>query len=111
MSSGEILVPIFFFLTVFGLFFIYIRARNKERLTLIEKGADASIFMTSGGNKNQTHSLLKIGLFFIGIAVGLIAGFFVQSMGMVCAVAYISMIFLFGGLGLLVYYPISKRMG
>ena len=109
MNNGEVLIPIFFFLTIFGLFFIYIRARNKERLTLIEKGADASIF---GSEKNgKSHSLLKIGLFFIGIAVGLIAGFFVQSMGMVGAVAYISMIFLFGGLGLLVYYPVSKRMG
>ncbi len=111
MHGGEVFVPILFFCLVFGLYYIYIRARNKERLALIEKGADASIFIPNDGKKSQTHLLLKFGLFFIGIAIGLVAGYFVESAGMVGPVAYFSMIFLFAGLGLLVYYPVSKRMG
>jgi hypothetical protein len=54
--------------------------------------------------------LLKTGLFFIGIAAGIVAGYLLSLTGMNVAAGYVSMIFLFGGLGLIVYYPISKKM-
>ena len=43
----EVLVAfIAFFATVFGIYYVHITTRNKERMALIEKGADASLFNT-----------------------------------------------------------------
>ena len=41
----EVAVLIIIFGTIFGIAFLYFSTRNKERLALIEKGADASIFV------------------------------------------------------------------
>ena len=41
----EVLIAfIAFFATVFGIYYVHITTRNKERMALIEKGADASLF-------------------------------------------------------------------
>ena len=110
VSLTELLIPLGFFLVVFGIIYIFVRARNKERLSLIEKGADASIFVSASGKKENKHMLLKTGLFFVGIAIGIVSGYLLSLTGMNEAAGYVSMIFLFGGLGLILYYPISKRM-
>ena len=41
----EILIPISLFLMIFGIIYLYYSTRNRERMALIEKGADASIFL------------------------------------------------------------------
>ena len=43
MGSEVIILPLIFGV-IFGIFYLYISARNKERLALIDKGAHASIF-------------------------------------------------------------------
>lgn len=43
MGSEVIILPIIFGV-IFGIYYLYISARNRERLALIEKGAEASIF-------------------------------------------------------------------
>jgi hypothetical protein len=105
----EILVPLAFFASIFGIVYVIIAARNKERIALIEKGADASIFKTGSTGKMDA---LKFGLLFIGISLGLLAGHLLERAvdQMVPPVAYFSMIFLFGGISLIVYYFIVKRM-
>jgi hypothetical protein len=110
VALTELLIPLGFFLAIFGIIYVYFRARNKERLALIEKGADASIFISATGKKENKHVLLKVGLFFVGIAAGIVAGYLLSLTGMNEAAGYLSMIFLFGGLGLIVYYPISRKM-
>ena len=60
MQAVEILVPISLFLIVFGIFYIYFTTRHRERLALIEKGADASLFHT--GNSTGTARKLIIRL-------------------------------------------------
>ncbi|HRZ20575.1 MAG TPA: hypothetical protein P5184_02840, partial [Bacteroidales bacterium] len=75
-------------------------------LALIDKGVDASIFMT----KKQTNATLKWGLFLIGLGIGLlIAEILVKSTSMTDEAAYFSMIFLFGGIALLVSYFLDRR--
>ena len=44
--GGEIVILIGLFSVVFGIAYLYFSTRNKERMALIEKGADASIFVT-----------------------------------------------------------------
>jgi len=104
MNSLEFLVPIAFFALVYGIFHLFIR--RKERLALIEKGVTASIF-----NKDANVSpSLKYGILFIGIAIGFLMGeILYQNTSINEGVSYLSMIFFFGGAGLIVYYIIARK--
>lgn len=100
----DFLVGIAFFATVYGIFHLYIR--RKERLALIDKGLTANIF-TSEANVSPS---LKFGLLCIGIAIGfLIGGILETTTELEEGVAYLSMVFLFGGLALVIYYFIAKQ--
>lgn len=70
---ADILIPISFFSSVFGIVYLYLSTRNRERLALIEKGVDASIFMP-GVDKNRPSFykviLLNLALLLMGIGIG-----------------------------------------
>jgi len=105
MLTG-ILVPISFFALVLGI--VYLAIRKKERMAMIEKGIDPSIFVT---HKKQSFPSLKWGMFLIGLGVGLvIANLLVSNYIMDEQVAYFSMIFLFGGLALVISYFVGKKL-
>ena len=103
--TTEFLIPIAFFAMVYGIVFLIVR--RKERVALIEKGADASIFESP---KNQPSSL-KWGLLLVGVGTGIL-------LGKVLAVyttlseepAFFSMICLFGGIGLIIYHLIANKI-
>ena len=111
----EVLVAfIAFFATVFGIYYVRVTTRNKERMALIDKGADASLFNT--GKEGQTSLFnwnkftLKIGMLFMGIGVGIIAGAVLDSMEVMHnGPDYVSMIFLFGGLSLVLFYLFDRK--
>jgi hypothetical protein len=105
----EIIVPVVMFLVIFGIFYVYFTARNKERLALIEKGAEASIF---SGPKTQGSGkwVLKVGILAIGIALGVLVAYLLSSAGMNEDTAYPASIFLFGGVGLVVAYFIARKV-
>lgn len=94
-----IFVPISFFLAIFAILYVYFTTRTKERLALVEKGADASIFK-SGSSR---YSLLKWGIFLIAAAIGVITG---NALAAVIneVVAFFTMILFFGGAGLIIAY-------
>ncbi|HEX7494586.1 MAG TPA: DUF6249 domain-containing protein [Bacteroidales bacterium] len=103
-----------FFATVFGIYYVHISTRNKERMALIEKGADASLFNTGKeGQKslfNWNKLTLKIGMLFMGIGFGIIAGSILDSFNIMSdGPGYVSMIFLFGGLSLVLFYLIDRN--
>ena len=70
MGSEIIAIPVVFGV-IFGIFYLFISARNRERLALIEKGADASIFY--GKNRNVTPAwkvvIINLALLLMGIGV------------------------------------------
>ncbi len=104
----EILVPLAFFALVFGSWYLYVTTRNKERLALIEKGASPELFKAKpDGNSN--YRTFKLGLFFIGVALGILSGYFLAESGMQEDAAYFSMIFLFGGIALAASYFLQKK--
>lgn len=108
MNDLGILIPFAFFALVFASLYVYLTTRNKERLALIEKGADPSLFK----QKDETGSgygNFKFGLFLIGIALGIIAGYFLNESGMDEGPAFFSMIFLFGGIGLVVSFLLQGK--
>jgi len=104
MNDLEFLVPVAFFAVVYGIFHLYVR--RKERLALIEKGLTASIF----NSEANVSPSLKWGIFMVAIAIGFLLGeVLIQNTRMEEGVAYLSMIFLFGGIGLVIYYFIARK--
>jgi hypothetical protein len=102
------------FATVFGIIYVRYTTRNKERMALIEKGADASLFNTGKEGNRFTFGWgkfsLKIGMLFMGIAVGTITGAILANAGVLNEGAcYSSMIFFFGGLSLVLFYVIDRK--
>lgn len=100
-----IFVPIGFFLAIFAVLYVYWTTRTKERLALIEKGADASIFKT----EPSKYALLKWGIFLIGLSIGVITGFALANV-INEVVAFFTMIFFFGGVGLIVAHFVTNTL-
>ena len=106
------LTPVLILTIIFGsiVAMVYLGVRKKERMALMEKGLDASMFQTS---KNKNAQSLKYGILLIGIALGILMGKILASTEAFRfeeEAAYFSMIFLFGGLGLVIYHFMAKRM-
>jgi len=98
-------VPIGFFLAIFAILYVYWTTRTKERLALVEKGADASIFKV----QSSKYALLKWGIFLIALSVGVITGYALS--GVIDEVAaFFTMILFCGGLGLIVAYLVTNGL-
>ena len=101
------------FATVFGIMYMFYTTRNKERLALIEKGAEASLFNTGKDSKgfiNWSKFTLKVGMLFMGIALGIVAGALLSQADVFIEGAnFTSMIFFFGGLSLVLFYVIDRK--
>ena len=112
MGSELIIVPIMFG-AVFGIFYLYLSTRNKERLALIEKGADASIFMRG---KSRTAPIWKVlilnlALLLMGIGLGtFIAMLFVNYTTLDEEALYPAIIFFMAGIGLFVGFNMTKKL-
>ena len=92
-------------MALFAILYVYWTTRTKERLALIDKGTDARIFKA----EPSKYTLLKWGIFLIGAAVGVVSGYALSSV-INEVVAFFSMIFLFGGIGLIVAYFVTNML-
>jgi hypothetical protein len=112
--GGEVLVFISLFLVVFGISYLYFMTRNKERLALIEKGAEASIFVQGkrqGAAPFWKVFLLNLALLLMGIGLAIfLASFLANGLGLDEEVAYPGTIFLMAGLGLFVGFTLTKKL-
>lgn len=103
------LEPIFIIAIIFGFTYaiILLFIRKKERMALIEQGKDAPLF----DQRPKTNIMaLKFGLLFIGVAIGLLLGsLLVELTTLNDEAAYFSMVFLFGGIGLVVSHFLEKK--
>jgi hypothetical protein len=103
--ANEFLVPITLFAMIFGI--VYIFVRKKERLAMIEKGVDASLFTV----KKKISGDLKWGLLFVGIGVGILLGKIFAAYTLLGEEASMfSMICLFGGLSLMIFHFIERSL-
>ena len=89
--------------------YIYFQTRHRERMALIEKGASPDIFRSA--NRPRSFSTLKFGLLFVGVALGILMGALLSSLaiGMNEEPANFSMIFLFGGIALIVNHVLESK--
>jgi uncharacterized membrane protein YjfL (UPF0719 family) len=102
--NAEVIVPISVFAMVFGI--VYMGVRHKERMALIRTGGNASSLDTKGNILGS----LKWGMIFIGIGLGIIVGKIISSStSMEEEAAFFSMICLFGGIALMIYYIVANR--
>lgn len=112
--AAAILIPISFFLVVFAITYLYFSTRNKERMALIEKGADASIFVK--GKKERPAPIwkiliLNIALLLMGIGAGIIIGGIVATtLNVDWDIAMPGSIFLMAGTGLLIGFFLTKKL-
>jgi len=105
--NGEVFIPITMFASTALILWVFLSNRNKERMALIEKGADASMFKS----KNNKLSTLKWGMLFMGIGIGILLGNILKNNSdLEEPVSYLSMIFLFGGTALISYYVLAGKI-
>jgi hypothetical protein len=107
MINLEVFIPITLFAAVFGIAYVFFQTRHRERLKMIDKGADPSIFQQPILFR---HSTLRLGMFLIGLALGILFGnILAETTSLKEQVAYFSMIFLFGGASLVLFHMIYKK--
>lgn len=110
--NGEILIPICLFLAIFGVFYLYLSTRNRERLALIEKGADASIFMSNNKSTSAFTKivLLNLALLLMGIGSGIFIALLLSTFTSLDSDAiYPATIFTTAGAALFIGYSITKK--
>lgn len=105
MNIYEITIPIVAILSTFTFLtvsvYLYFSSRHNERMALIERGLDASILRVD----KRGNRALKFGLLFVMVGIGLVFGDAFYRIGLLSEeVSYFSMIFLMGGLALLLYH-------
>ena len=105
------------FIIIFGIFFLHYSTRNKERLALIEKGADASIFFSAKAAQKKTSIpiwkilILNLSVLLMGVGSGVFIGSILEAYTMIDQeVGYTGSIFLMAGIGLFVGFTLSKKL-
>jgi hypothetical protein len=111
--GAQILVPISLFLMIFGIVYLIYSTRNRERLALIEKGVDASIFLKGRTNGVPAWKIIVLNTAFLLIGIGL--GFFIALFlstytAMNSDVVYPATIITMSGVGLLVGFHRAKDL-
>ncbi|MFK5974683.1 MAG: hypothetical protein QM485_15580 [Flavobacteriaceae bacterium] len=111
---GPEIVFISIFITVFGIAYLHYSTRNKERMALIEKGADASIFVKE--KQERTAPVWKVlilnsALLLMGVGAGImIGGVLWSNFNVNKDIAMPGSIFLMAGTGLLVGFFLTKQL-
>ena len=110
--GGEVLIVALIFGTIFGVFYLYYSTRNKERLALIEKGADASIFNQGrrSGVPMWKILILNVAMLLIGIGLAVFIAALLTEIGLDEEVAYPGTILLMSGLGLVAGFTLTKKL-
>ncbi|QRM87903.1 hypothetical protein FG167_01250 [Lacinutrix sp. WUR7] len=112
MGSELIILPVIFG-AIFGVFYLYFSTRNKERLALIEKGADASIFTKAKGHTAPIWKvlILNLALLLMGIGLGTFIASLLDSFTSLDEDAiYPATIFFMAGVGLFIGFNLTKNL-
>jgi hypothetical protein len=102
--TRDAIVSITLFAAVFGMVYVFLMTRHRERMTILEKNIDYPFPVI-----NYNNITLKYGMFLVGIAIGFIMGWVLHQCGMSTGTSYMSMISLFGGISLIASYLILKK--
>jgi hypothetical protein len=105
--TRDAIVSIESFAAIFGIIYVYLMTRHRERMSMLEKGVPRSPFNSV---RYANFLTLKYGMLLVGIAVGMLMGHFVTyHFGISKSTGFLSMLFLFGGLSLILNYLINRK--
>lgn len=106
--NGDIIVPITFIAALFGIIYLYLKSRHRERLHMIEKGVSSNSMYSKARTLATT---LKFGMLCTGIGTGILMGYLINCISTIQEghVLYFVFTFLFGGLALILNYRIAKN--
>jgi hypothetical protein len=102
------ITPVLVLLVIFGFIYaiVHLGVRKKERMAMLEKGTDPSVFHKF----KPGMAGIRYGLLLIGVAIGILAGNILDATTVLEEeVSYFSMIFLFGGMALVISYFLEKH--
>ena len=104
-------------MVIFGIFYLHYSTRNKERLALIEKGADASIFFSAKAAQKSSSVpiwkivILNMSVLMMGIGAGVFIGAILDAYTLIQSnISIPGSMFLMGGLGLYVGFLLSNKL-
>lgn len=103
-----VMVPIILIISV-AIMVVYLRKyQNQERMAMIDKGVNPELFAKKPNQSNPSVTL-RFSLLLIGIGAGILLGYFLDRKFGMEEVAYFSMLFIFGGIGLGAAYLIEEK--
>lgn len=116
-ATGIIMFFVFVIGGTVGLIYYVIFTRHKEKMVLIEKGADPKLFQTEPRKKNYFYTVI-IGIIFICLALGILLGTLFSSVAYNWGwirhndnpTPYFVGIFLMIGVGFLASFFASKKL-
>lgn len=88
---------------------VLLRNRHEERIKMIDKG----VILAEPERSPNRYPALRNGLFMVGLAIGLILGMFVEPYVPESDFEFMvipTFAVLFGGLGFVVYFVLSRRL-
>ena len=106
---------------VFGIFYLFITTRNRERMAMIEKGADPALFSAarlprnarSRGTGPGVKFSLKSGMLIIGVGIGFVISVLFHSLihdEDIYALLVVGIIFICGGAGLVAGFYMGRNL-
>ncbi len=113
-SIMEALIVFIIFGSIFAVAYLYFSTRNKERLALIEKGADASIFVK--GKREHTAPvwkvlILNLALLSMGVGLGIFLATLLDTYSNLESDGiYPAIIFFMAGVGLFIGFNMTKNL-
>ena len=112
MGSELVIIPVLFG-TIFGIVYLFISSRHKERMALIEKGTDASIFYAAKTGKSRYLPIIILNFAVLLTSIGLaifIGALLQRNLDVEGSVAYPGTIFLVSGLGMYIGFKKSVAL-
>ena len=103
--TRDAIVSITLFAAVFGMVYIYLMTRHRERMTMFERNLATPPYPTS----NVNNLTLKTGMLLVGLAIGFLILFVLEECGIHSDLISVSMVCLFGGLSLIASYLIVQK--
>lgn len=86
---------------------VYLRRfQNQERMAMIERGVDPSLFVKKS---RDASGALRAALLLVGAGIGLLLGYYLDRQFDMAEVGYFSMLLIFGGMGLGAAYVIEEN--